>query len=88
MLRALKILLVLCLPSFFAVQAQSRIESDLSGKGWKLWYDKTAPWKDDELYLPTARLASITAAPPTGGWNRLTAPDVKDVSVPGTVEEY
>ncbi len=86
MLKSIKITFLFLFFSFFASQAQSRIETGLSGKGWKLWYDKNASWKDEELYLPGTNIASIPATSPTGGWNALDA--AKEVSVPGTVEEY
>ena len=34
------------------LSAQSRIETDLSGKGWKLIQDKEAQWKNDPFFLP------------------------------------
>ena len=86
MRKSLTILILLSICSLLGIQAQTRIESDLSGKGWKLWYDKNASWKNDELYLPKTDIKSVTAAPPTGGWNSLNA--AIDVSVPGTAEEY
>lgn len=86
MLKSIKITLLFFFFSVFTLQAQSRIEIDLSGKGWKLWYDKNASWKDEELYLPGTNIASIPSTSPTGGWNALDA--AKEVSVPGTVEEY
>jgi hypothetical protein len=82
------ILFLLCISPFFTLQAQTRIETDLSGKGWKLWYDKNASWNADKLFLPSAKIHSIPAASPTGGWNSLHAAEARDVSVPGTVEEY
>ena len=84
--KSLKIIFLLCLTSSFMLQAQSRIETGLSGKGWKLWYDKSAAWENEEIYLPGTNLASMQAASPSGGWNSLNA--ACDVSVPGTVEEY
>jgi hypothetical protein len=87
-----KILLVLFLLGyslfFYTLQSQGRIETDLSGKGWKLWCDKNAEWKDDILFLPHVSLSSIKAIPPTGGWDSLNTSYAKDVFVPGTVEEY
>ncbi|MDD4969522.1 MAG: PA14 domain-containing protein [Paludibacter sp.] len=86
MQKLLKISFLLCLTSLFALQAQNRIETNLSGKGWKLWYDKNASWKDEVLYLPGTNITSIQTALPTGGWNSLNT--ATNVSVPGTVEEY
>lgn len=86
MQKSLKTVFLLCLLPLLSIQAQSRMETDLSGKGWKLWQDKNASWENEELYLPGTNLESVKAASPTGGWTSLDAG--KDVSVPGTVEEY
>jgi hypothetical protein len=86
--KSLKFFLVLIVISFMTVQAQRRIETDLSGKGWKLWYDRNASWTHDELSFPTPNIGSMKVAPPTGGWTMLNVSDARDVSVPGTVEEY
>ena len=76
---------ILTLP-FRATAAESRLEQDLSGTGWKLWLDKDANWEHDALYLPPVNLAKIPTNPPTGGWDSLDLG--RAVSVPGTVEEY
>ena len=81
-------LIIFCLLSVIAVKAQNRIETNLSGKGWKLWYDKNANWKDEELYLTNTDITKIKTYLPTGGWSALNAPEAKEVSVPGTLEEY
>jgi beta-galactosidase len=62
-----------------------RVETDLSGGGWKLWLDKGAKWEDDELFLPPADIAKLPVNLPSGGWESLAG---REVSVPGTVEEY
>ena len=67
--------------------SQPRIETDLSGAGWKLWVDKDAKWENDELFLPPVDVAKLPVNSPTGGWSALDS-GAKDVSVPGTVEEY
>ena len=59
---------------------------DLSGDGWKLWLDKGAKWEEDELFLPPVDVAKLPVNAPTGGWESLSAG--REVSVPGTVEEY
>jgi PA14 domain/Glycosyl hydrolases family 2 len=64
-----------------------RVEMDLSGKGWQLWQDGQARWQDDELLLPPADLSKLPTNPPTGGWEKLGNAG-KEVSVPGTAEEY
>ncbi|HEY1717387.1 MAG TPA: PA14 domain-containing protein [Verrucomicrobiae bacterium] len=66
--------------------SQPRVETDLSGSGWKLWLDKNAKWENDGLFLPPVDVARLPVNPPTGGWDVLNS--AKDVSVPGTVEEY
>jgi len=86
MKKSLKVTFLIFLCSVITLHAQNRIETDLSGKGWKLWYDKNASWADDELYLPGTNITTIKTTIPTGGWNALDA--AKEVSVPGTVEEY
>ncbi len=68
-----------------AAQGQGRIENDLSGQGWKLWLDQAAPWRTDVLCL-SPNVSNLTAHLPTGGWNALSS--AREVSVPGTVEEY
>lgn len=82
----LKALFLLCFLVYLPLQAQSRIVTDLSGKGWKLWFDKNASWKNDELYLPGTEVSSMQTTSPTGGWSALG--EGIEVSVPGTVEEY
>ncbi|MEO7313159.1 MAG: sugar-binding domain-containing protein [Chitinophagaceae bacterium] len=86
MQKSIFIFLYISLSLITNAQAQNRIETNLSGPGWKLWLDKDAIWKDDELYLPPAIISTIHAAPPTGGWSVLAAG--RNVNVPGTVEEY
>jgi hypothetical protein len=64
-----------------------RVEVDLSGPGWKLWLDRDAPWTNDELFLPPVNLSKLPVHAPTGGWD-VPASTGRDVSVPGTAEEY
>ncbi|MEI6751868.1 MAG: PA14 domain-containing protein [Paludibacter sp.] len=68
--------------------AQPRIENDLSGSGWKLLRDKDAKWKDDPFFLPPVNVALLPFNIPSGGWNSLNSPAAKDVSIPGTAEQY
>jgi hypothetical protein len=88
MRKLLPLLLLPILCPVFSLQAQQRTETDLSGKGWTLWYDKNASWSNEELYLPGTPIATIHATPPTGGWPALQSAGAKAVSVPGTAEEY
>ena len=47
-----------------------RSKINLTGKGWKVWMDKDASWKNDSLYLPNEiDLMSIPVNLPTCGWN-------------------
>ena len=74
-----------------AASVQGRYTIPLNGSGWKLWMDKEATWKNDQLYLPN-EINDISVLPvnvPTGGWQILKKPSVgHSVSVPGTVEQY
>ena len=70
------------------LSAQSRIETDLSGKGWKLIQDKDAQWKNDPFFLPPVDISTLPVNLPTGGWSALDSPQAVEVSVPGTAEEY
>ena len=70
------------------LSAQPRIETDLSGKGWKLIQDKDAQWKNDPFFLPPVDISTLPVNLPTGGWSTLDSPQAVEVSVPGTAEEY
>ncbi|MFC1538360.1 glycoside hydrolase family 2 protein [Candidatus Latescibacterota bacterium] len=84
---AMLIVLFLCVQN--ADADPGRWEMDISGDGWSLWLDRDADWKDDELYLPPVDVSALPVNPPTCGWERLgKVSGGKDVSVPGTVEEY
>lgn len=65
-----------------------RLEMDLSGKGWRLWLDKTAQYWNDKLYFPSVDVKSLPVNPPTIGWDKLYGGEGIPVSVPGTVEQY
>ncbi|PTX97908.1 PA14 domain-containing protein [Opitutus sp. ER46] len=71
-----------------AASAADRVDLDLSGPGWSLWFDRDAPWRDDKLHFPAPPLNQLPIHPPTGGWASLASSAAKPVSVPGTVEEY
>ncbi|HVE16004.1 MAG TPA: hypothetical protein VNB29_04675, partial [Chthoniobacterales bacterium] len=87
----------------FTLHLHSAEASVLGPQGWKLWLDRTAEWKHDELFLPPVDLSKVPVHAPTGGWDQLFVrslpPDQAgkiyadrglsmDVQVPGTVEEY
>lgn len=78
---------IIAISAYAGLAAQSRVETDLSGSGWKLWEDKAAPWQDVELFLPPINLSKLPVNPPTGGWSVLGSNGMV-VSVPGTVEQY
>ncbi len=44
---------------------------DLSGAGWRLWFDREAVWRDDELHPPGVALDALPTRPPSGGWRAL-----------------
>ena len=78
---------------FFAainfLHAQSgRVVKDLSGYNWKLWLDKKAQWVNDTLYPPPVNISSLTVNEPTGGWDTLSKPVGRTVTLPATVEQY
>ncbi|HTQ39510.1 MAG TPA: PA14 domain-containing protein [Pirellulales bacterium] len=65
-----------------------RQEINLSGPGWKLWYDAKAEWKNDELFPLPVNLSKLPTNAPTGGWAALDSDQARDAAVPGTAEEY
>ena len=83
-------LFVLLLSSTAYGQSSGRRVDDLSGKGWNLWLDRAALWYYDSIYLPPVNIGQLPINPPTCGWEKLHDPAHADkqVSVPGTVEEY
>lgn len=68
--------------------AQERDVLNLSGEGWRLWYDSTAKWQTDELYTGEVDVTSLPVPIPSDGWEVLTSDRALAVKVPGTVEEY
>ncbi len=61
---------------------------DLSGEGWRLWYDNNAEWQTDTLHTGEVDVTSLPVHIPTKGWEVLTSDHAVAVKVPGTVEEY
>ena len=47
-----------------------RWEKDLSGPCWRLWLDREADWKNDDIYLPPVNISTLPVNPPTYGWKR------------------
>ena len=68
--------------------AEAREVVSLSGSGWKLWRDTDAKWQSEKVVVPGTPLDQVSKHLPTGGWEGLSQADRKDVSVPGTVEQY
>lgn len=83
-----KLISVLLFTSISLIYSGSRTERDLSGKGWKLIQDKDQTWKQDSFYLPPVDIEKLPVHIPTGGWEVLNSSLAKEVSVPGTTEEY
>jgi hypothetical protein len=83
-----KSIFILALAAGMFWQADAREVVSLSGSGWKLWRDTDAKWQSEHVVVPGTPLDQITAHQPTGGWDALSKADRKDVSVPGTVEQY
>src|SRR5271168_5417390 len=62
---------------------------DISTKGWRLWPDRAATWKDDTLYLPSeVKPDQLPVNSPTGGWQALDDQQGVSVTLPSTVEEH
>ncbi len=83
-----KSIFILALAAGMLWQADAREVVSLSGSGWKLWRDTDAKWQSEKVVVPGTPLDQIPAHQPTGGWDALSKADRKDVSVPGTVEQY
>lgn len=74
------------LPAFLLAQRQ---ELNLSDQNWALTLDTAATFEDETLYLPSeVALDKLPINLPSGGWGLLQHPNVKDIHVPATVEEY
>ena len=70
-------------------------------EGWRLWVDREAQWKQDEIFLPEdvsqdtdgvvlGKGKPLPVNPPTGGWSVLASAPAESVPVtlPGTVEQH
>ena len=78
----------ICIVSLAGGAAVGRAE-DISEKGWRLWPDREAVWKEDAIYLPReVDLARLPVNPPTGGWAALNDQQGIPVTLPTTVEEH
>lgn len=55
---------------------------------WKVWLDKEAEWKEDQLFLPNEfSLSQLPQNPPTCGWDTLFREKGKNCNIPTTIEE-
>ena len=70
-------------------------------EGWRLWVDREAEWKQDEIFLPEdvtqdaegvvrGKSKPLPVNPPTGGWSVLASAPAESIPVtlPGTVEQH
>ncbi|MES2277879.1 MAG: sugar-binding domain-containing protein [Bacteroidota bacterium] len=63
--------------------------ADISASGWRLWPDREAQWKDDDIYLPSeVNLSKMKVNAPTGGWQALNDKQGINITLPSTVEEH
>ena len=67
------------------LQAQQR--TDISKQNWKLWLDKQAQWKNDELQIHSDKFESLKNNAPSCGWNQLMQNGI-ELTLPATVEEH
>jgi hypothetical protein len=69
--------------------------------GWRLWVDREAQWKEDEIFLPedvtqdaegavSGKGKPLPVNAPTGGWGVLAGAPAESLAVtlPGTVEQH
>ena len=83
------LILIVCISgASLSFSEPGRFTKELSGDGWRLWLDSTADWQSDDIHLPPVKISSLPVNPPTCGWDNLGSVSGKEVSVPGTVEEY
>ena len=85
-----KLLFIVCLllSQSISLLANERKTINLSGKGWFLWQDKEADWKNEIPQLNYADALQQPIAKPSQGWEVLMSSQAVPVSVPGTAEEY
>jgi hypothetical protein len=80
------ILIVTCQPATAAAVTDTL---EIPDTGWRLWLDREAAWKDDQLFLPSeVQLAALPVNPPTGGWDVLDSSRGIAVTLPSTVEQH
>jgi len=69
------------------IEDKQRTGINLAGEGWKVWLDREAGWKEDELYLSgDFELYSLPVNPPSCGWEGLDAKGT-DCTIPASLEE-
>jgi beta-galactosidase len=91
-MKPLKILSIACvvLPLILVSLAHADVPGAANlDRGWRLWLDPHAAWRDDDIYLPEdVNLAKMLVHPPTGGWSVLNETAGISLSLPATVEEF
>jgi beta-galactosidase len=80
------IVMLLSYSTLFAQKGHSEIV--LSGDGWRLWFQQTALWYNDKIFLPPVDVSKLPVNPPTCGWEKLAKNYDKIGVVPGTIEEH
>jgi len=85
---ALSMIFIMNIHTDTANAETGRTEREISGKGWQLFLDREASWRNDKLFLPPVDINAISVNPPSCGWDKLDTVFNKKVSVPGTVEGY
>ncbi len=84
----ISLFLIIVLISLNATAQTFRKDISLSGKGWRIWLDSTATWKNDTLHLPrTLKLSIIPAKKPTCGWDNLYKSKGITGKIPACFEE-
>lgn len=71
-----------------AVTPLRRETMDISNNPWNITLDFEAPFEQEELFLPPVDISKLPVNIPSGGWTLLENPQIKDISVPATVEEH
>ncbi|HZQ45081.1 MAG TPA: hypothetical protein VFA99_17655 [Acidobacteriaceae bacterium] len=67
----------------------SRDEIVVPDKGWRMWQDRAATWRDDTIYLPEdVVLEKVPVNAPTGGWSVLGSSQGISVALPAKVEQF
>ncbi len=80
---------LVCVLTGCTSRQKDHISLQISGEGWKIWLDESAPWAHDQLYLPGEfSIEDLPVNKPSIGWQELYTHEGVDCLVPGTAEEY